>query len=311
MEINKEKKLISAVIYLHNSQDEILEFLKKIINLISNSFDKFEIIIVNDCSLDNSIDLIKKNEELKSQNISVINMSVYQGLEISMCSGIDLSIGDFVYEFDDLNIDYNENLIFESFIKITKGYDIVSVSPNKSNSIFSNIYYKIFNNFSKSKYKIRSERFRILSRRAINRAYSINKTIPFRKALYANSGLKMDVITYRPSQKLIRKLTKETSLFRNKMAINSFIIYTNLAFKISLLITIILFCFTMLSSFYTFYIFFSEKKPIEGWTTIMLLISGSFSGIFFVLAIIIKYLSLLIEMIYTQKTYLVESIEKI
>ena len=309
--INKEKKLISAIIYLHNNEDTIVGFLKKIITILSSSFEKHEIIIVNDCSLDNSLQLMKEDVILKGQNISVISMSVYQGLEISMCAGIDLSMGDFVYEFDDLNIDYDLNLILQSYNQVIKGFDIVSVSPRQSNSFFSRVFYKVFNKFSKSKYKVRSERFRILSRRAINRAYSISKSIPYRKALYVNSGLKMDTIEYNTTSKIVRYSSKETSLFRNKMAINSFIIYTNLAFKISIGITLILFLFTMLTSIYTFFVFFSAKKPIEGWTTLMLLISGSFSGIFFILAIIIKYLSLLIEIVYSKKTYLVESVDKI
>lgn len=310
MDLVKEKKLVSAVVYLHNDEDRILAFLLNIVKILEANFESFEIVIVNDCSLDNSILKIKRNEELKNFNISIVNMSVRQGIEASMVSGIDLSMGDFVYEFDDLTIDYDQSLVMNSYFKIIKGFDIVSVAPKKDNSFTSRVFYKLFNKFSKSKYKLRSERFRILSRRAINRAYSISKSIPYRKALYANSGLTMDVIEYNVNSK---KLPKTTTLdvFRNNMAVNSLIIYTNLAFKISIAITLVLFCFTLFSGIYASVIYFSHQKPIEGWTTTMLVISGSFSGLFFIAAIIIKYLSLIVELIHNKKIYLIESVEKV
>ncbi|MDP2160083.1 MAG: glycosyltransferase [Flavobacterium sp.] len=307
----KEKKLISAVIYLHNDEDRIVPFLKKIVHVLEINFESFEIIIVNDCSYDDSVEKLKKDEFLKNYNISIINMSIRQGLEVSMTAGIDLSMGDFVYEFDDLTLDYKETLITKAYHHIVSGFDIVSVAPTSDNSFVSRVFYQIFNRFSKSRYKLRSERFRILSRRAINRAYSISKAIPYRKALYANSGLKMDAITYLKLSDENVTSKKEKSVFRNRMALNSIIIYTNLAFKIAIGITILLFCITMFSGIYAFVIYFSNQKPIEGWTTTMLLMSGSFSGLFFILAIIIKYLSLIVELIYSKKTYLVESVERI
>jgi glycosyltransferase involved in cell wall biosynthesis len=311
MEITaKEKKLISVVVYLHNDENTIVLFLEKILILFSKHFESFEIIVVNDCSFDNSIAKIQAHPRFKDYNISIVNMSLRQGLEISMSAGIDLAMGDFVYEFDDLTIDYDDALVMNAYNHIISGLDIVSVSPKKYNSYFSGMFYTVFNKFSRSRYKLHSERFRILSRRAINRAYSISTAIPYRKALYANSGLKLDTIKYTAHSKYTKKPKKE-NIFRNRMAINSLIIYTNLAFKISVYITLLLFAFTLLAGIYSLVIYLSKEKPIEGWTTLMLVISGSFSGLFFILAIIIKYLSLIVELVYSKKTYLVESVDKV
>lgn len=309
--LSKEKKLVSAVIYLHNDEDRITGFLRNIIQVLNNNFESFEIIIVNDCSYDDSVENIRNDVSLKSFNISIVNMSIRQGLEVSMTAGIDLSMGDFVYEFDDLTFDYDEGYIMKVYHHIVSGYDIVSVAPSKDNTFLSGFFYKIFNRYSKSRYKLRSERFRILSRRAINRAYSISKAIPYRKALYANSGLKMDSLAYIETKNSRIKSKKHESIFRNNMALNSIVIYTNLAFQIAIGITILLFSITLFSGIYALFIYFGDQKPIEGWTTTMLLMSSSFSGLFFILAVIIKYLSLIVELIYSKKTYLVESVERI
>lgn len=100
--INKEKKVVSAVLYLYNNENVIVPFVKKIADALEALFEKIEIVIVNDASTDSSVELIKKNSELKNYTISIVQMSFHQGIEVSMTAGVDLSLGDFIYEFDDL-----------------------------------------------------------------------------------------------------------------------------------------------------------------------------------------------------------------
>ena len=106
---NKEKNFASAVIYVHNTEDRIEEFLRTIVNEMENNFEHSEIICVNDCSDDNSLSLIRKTSKaVKSTSISVVNMSYFHGVELAMNAGVDISIGDFVFEFDESN---NSSLI--------------------------------------------------------------------------------------------------------------------------------------------------------------------------------------------------------
>ena len=51
--------------------------------------------------------------------------------------------------------------------------------------------------------------------------------------------------------------------------------------------------------------------PVEGWTTTILFLSVAFFGLFAILTIIIKYLQLLLNMIFKRKHYSFESIEKL
>ena len=51
--------------------------------------------------------------------------------------------------------------------------------------------------------------------------------------------------------------------------------------------------------------------PVAGWTTTMFVITVGFAGLFAVLTIAVKYLSLLLELTFKQQKYLVESIEKL
>lgn len=307
---NKEKNFLSAVIYLHNNQHNIENFLLNLNNLLSKNFEKFEIICVNDDSSDKTIDIIKQLvSKLNNNVLTVINMSFFQGLEASINAGVDMSIGDFVFEFDNIDIDYDINTAMELYNLCIKGSDIVTAISTKQ-KLSSTLFYKLYNNHSNTQYKLESESFRIISRRAINRIQTLSKTIPYRKALYSNCGLKISKFEYQTVKKIDTKRSKQQKAHRKGLAIDSLILFTNIAYKISMIMTIIMMIATLVSAVYTVVIFISHQ-PIQGYTTIMLVITGSFFGVFAILAIIIKYLSVLINLVYKKNKYIIESIENI
>ena len=113
-----------------------------------------------------------------------------------MNAGVDLSIGDFVFEFDTTVLDFAGQEIMRVYRHALEGYDIVSASPHGGQNFSSKLFYDFFERFSELSYKMYTENFRILSRRAINRISSMNKAVPYRKAVYANCGLRRDNIVY-------------------------------------------------------------------------------------------------------------------
>ncbi len=307
---NKEKNFISAVIYVHNNEKHIKTFLEKINDALSKNFEKYEIICVNDKSTDNSIEEIKKIGSTIDGIIQIVNMSYYQGLELSMNAGVDLSVGDFVYEFDNIILDYDLDVIMQVYNEALNGYDIVSATSNKKRRITSSIFYSIFNKSFKGMYPIHTETFRILSRRAINRVKTLNATIPYRKVAYANCGLKLNSVQYESINNTSLKFSKEVHKARKSLGIDSLILFTDVAYKFSISMAFIMMLLTLVTGIYTVLIFLNSK-PIAGWTTTMLLLSVAFFGTFAILTIIIKYLTIVIDLIFRKQQYLIESIEKI
>lgn len=304
--VNKEKNFISLVAYVHNNENEIDHFLNLLYSELNDHFDKFELIFVNDRSTDTTVEHIRTFSKTSMIPISVIQMSYYQGLELSMTAGVDLAIGDFVLEFDSVNINFDISLIMRIYQRCLDGYDIVSASPRNNLRFSSKIFYSIYNKNSNNINKLKTESFRVLSRRAINRIQSLVISIPYRKAVYANSGLKSDTIYYETNQKNEPVLDMR---IKGWLAIDSLILFTNTTFKFSFFLTLLMMLGTLSIAIYTILIYISEK-PVEGWTTTMLVITGGFFSIFFILTIIIKYLSLLLELVFRKHTYMIESIEK-
>ncbi len=308
---NKEKKFVSSIIYVHNAEKRIEEFLGTIISIMEKNFEHSEIICVNDCSEDRSVDLIKKySETVTSTSVSIVNMSHFHGLELAMDAGIDLSIGDFVFEFDNTVLDFNPDMIMLIYKHSLEGFDIVSASPNRKERPSSRLFYKVFDKFSDVSYTMTTESFRILSRRVINRVSAMNKTIPYRKVIYANSGLKTDNIRYQIVQKTNIKIDKKEDKYRSGLAIDTLILFTDLGYIFAKCMTIIMMLMSVFMVVYAIVVFFTGA-PVEGWTTTILFLSAAFLGLFGILTIIIKYLQIIVNLVFKRKHYNFESIEKL
>lgn len=309
--INKEKNFVSAVVYVHNAEQRIENFLKDLINVMETNFEHSEIICVNDCSEDDSIGKIKNVSSIATTtSVSVINMSYFHGLELAMNAGADMSIGDFVFEFDNTVMDYDIDMIMKVYNRSLEGYDIVSASSNKSQKMSSAIFYKVFDMFTDLSYKMRTESFRILSRRVINRISSMNKTIPYRKAIYANCGLKTDNLVYDLIENVRNKEDKREKKYRTRLATDSLILFTEVGYKFAKVMTGLMMLMSLFMIAYSLVVYLTAH-PVEGWTTTIMFLSVAFFGIFGILTVIIKYLQILVDLVFKRKQYSFESIEKI
>lgn len=309
---DKEKTFISSVIYVHNAEQRIEIFINAVIKVMEENFDHSEIICVNDFSDDDSLQIIKKvSNEVRTTSISVVNMSYYHGLELAMNAGVDLSIGDFVFEFDNTVLDYDPEVIMRVYKHSLKGFDIVSASPNVKEKASSRLFYGMFNHFAMMPYKMETESFRILSRRVINRIGSANKSILYRKALYENCGLKADNIKYDRIKK-VESLTfdKKEKRYRYRLAFDSLLVFTEVGYRFSITMTMVMMLISLFVLAYTI-ITYLTTNPVAGWTTTVLFLSICFFGLFGILTIVIKYLQLLVDMVLKRKHYSFESIDKL
>lgn len=300
---------------MHNEEEYIGAFIKMLLRVLEDGFEHSEIICVNDHSEDGSLEKIREaGAEAADCGISVIHMSCFHGLETAMNAGIDLAIGDFVFEFDSAEADFDSSVIMDVYARSLEGADIVSALPDQKERLSSRLFYHIFASFASMPYHMRTERFRILSRRVINRASSLNRTVPYRKAVYADCGLKMDYITYPVIGKngigRWHRTDHRDKYYRRRLAIDSLILFTELGYRFSMSMTVIMMLSAVFMMAYSLAAYFIVH-PVEGWTTMILFLSFAFFGVFGILTIIVKYLQILVELVFKRKHYRYESIEKL
>ena len=96
------KKKLSIIIPVYNEEGTIRLILKKINELKIDNID-FEVIVINDGSTDNSVKIIKENNELYNQ---FINLEKNSGKGFAIKSGLKLVTGDYVI-LQDADLEYD------------------------------------------------------------------------------------------------------------------------------------------------------------------------------------------------------------
>lgn len=310
---NKEKNFVSCVLYLHNDGKNIRDFLKAVCGTMEAHFEKYEVVCVNDCCVDNTLEEIHAFLEESSGHhvVSLINLSFYQGVEMAMNAGRDLAVGDFLFEFDKCRLDFDPSLIMEVYHKALEGNDVVAAAPKREVALTSRLFYAVYNLGSRNTYKLRQERFRIISRRAVNRVNQMNAYIPYRKAMYMNCGLRAATIVYDNKEMGKGARNREERSTRSSLALDTLIIFTDVLEKFSLMISGILFFVMMIMFGWIVYSIFSTVRPVEGWMSLMTLISFGFFMMSVLLTLIFKYLSVILNMSFKRQRYVIEGVEKL
>ena len=159
---------------------------KALLNIQNQTLKNIEIIAVNDCSNDKTLEILKDFAE-KDKRIKIINNKKNQGLLYSRAKGILSSSGQYLMNFDaddefsssyDLEYLYNKTLFYNAdiisfdflvqnpkikFNNPCKEFDVIIKQPKLFKSIYSTNYiikdFLIWNKLIKKKLFIRAFRF--------------------------------------------------------------------------------------------------------------------------------------------------------
>ena len=305
---NKIPTYVSLVVYLHNNQSQISEFIKKADAFLDEMFLHYEIILVDDQSTDKTIEILKSLSQEFKGNVNLINLSFFHGNELAMYAGTEKAIGDFIFEVDSLEIEFPVEILGNLYHKCVEGFDIVSATPLCPMLKGSRLFYKILDRVSHFPIGLVTENIRIISRRAINIALKSKDRVRYRKMLYASSGYERTSIQYAVSDAK-KAFTKKTLGENIELAMNVLISFTYFGANIPFIFSAIFFLIALLAGFYTILIFILKKNVVEGWATLMLLLSFGFSGLFFVIGIISKYVSIILMEVQDRLPYTCRTIE--
>ena len=121
--MNKLNNFISIVVPVYNESDSIRLLINEIINVMKSHQLLFELIIVNDGSVDSTSNVLE-NLSLEIKQLTVINLRKNYGQTAALAAGFDHSNGDIIVTLDgDLQNDPNDIPTF--ITNINEGYDLI------------------------------------------------------------------------------------------------------------------------------------------------------------------------------------------
>lgn len=310
----RESNFISVVVYLQGSQEGLSVFLDDLVKTMDDSFSAWELICVNDaCSEDVKRELDRFTAGHRSVGVSVVNLHSFHGIERAMRAGVDLAIGDFVCEVDYWGDGFSAQDILRAYRKALEGYDVVGCSVADSGRRDSRFFYRLFNSAADLPLDIRTESFRVLSRRLIHRIKNSSASIPYRKAAYASCGLPAAFIEVERvdsnSARGTRGYDKGNRRFRRDLAVDALILFTKTGYRIALGASLTMMAIALLGLIYSL-VSYVNGVAVSGWTTTILFMAVSFFGLFGLMAIVIKYLQILVDLSFKKAEYEYSSIER-
>ena len=302
-------KKISIIVSVYNEEEVLFEFYRETIKVLLLIENPYEIIFVNDGSVDGSRGILFKIAK-DDENVRVVHFSRNFGHEAAMIAGIDNASGDYLICMD-ADLQHPPTLLPEMVRKFESGYDIINMvrTVNKSAGIIKNItssmFYKVINRLSDIHLVINASDFFGISKRVADvlRSNYREKT-RFLRGYVQNVGFNTTNIEDEAGKRFAGKSKYSIKkLFRFSM--NTIMTFSNLPLKLGIYAGGMAAFLAIIMMIYTIVSFIRVGTP-SGYATTICLICFMFSVLFFIVGIIGEYLGLILSEIKDRPIYIVE-----
>lgn len=193
--------MLSILLPVFNGQKTLTELTEQIISVMSDSGGDWELIFIDDCSTDGSLELIKQLAE-KRANIGWLSFKENRGQQTAVLCGLRESRGDFVITMDD-DLEHPTELIPELQAELGAalkgGCDAVYAVPETGGSSGGRLRDIFFTLVLKKPSGLRIGSYRILTRAAARRIAEALQPFVYVSAEFFRGGFQAAAITYKPA----------------------------------------------------------------------------------------------------------------
>jgi len=275
-------KTISIVVPAYNEEACIPELVRSVNNTFKNLQYNFELIIVDDGSVDNSFEIIREQSK-KFSFVKGIKLSRNMGHQAALDCGLNHAGGDAVISMD-ADLQHPPDLLPE-MIRLwdIEGYDIVTTQKLENREagfiykIWAKLFYSFFNKYSQIKLTPNGSDFRLMSRKSLDAVLSMPEYHKFYRGMVHFVGFKSTTIPFNVQKRFAgkRKYNFKQSL---NLASDGLVSFSDFALKIPMVLGLIVFFIVLLFMVISLIkLLFLGDQFEKGWTSIVVLIILSFS----------------------------------
>ena len=290
--------MISIIVPCFNEQLIIKEFIDEISGVINRINQNFEIIVIDNNSSDNTWDHLKSAGN-KFSKFKFIKLSNYFGKEAAIIMDPDLE---------------DPPELIEKMIENWKnGSDVVltqrtSEKISLTKKILKSFFYKILIFSSNHSQKIYSDSgdFRLIDKKILIELKKMRERTRFLRGLVSYIGYKQTIIKFdRPFRK--KGESKSSYSFLYKYALDSLFSFSNVPIS---LITKFGFSLLIFLLIFTSFLFLQKLmgKPVEGFTTVLLLIGLTSSFNIIAIGLVGEYVSRIYTEVKNRPIYIISEI---
>ena len=289
------KKIISIIIPILNEESNIFSLFSELSSFIKqhNSHYNFQVIIVDDGSSDNSLELIETNKSLLNCSLKIVKLSKNFGSYNALRAGVKFADGDIVtFTYADLQDPLE--LINRMALELEKGSEIVIAQREENESkFFEDLFSRLFA-FTMRKIAIKefpAKGFDVVMfnekvKNRLNEFPEINSSITLQ---ILNLGFRKSFIGYSKSKRNLCKskwtLKKKINLFTD-----SIVQYSSFPLRFISLVGLIMAISGFIWGAYLLFLKISGAEIESGWTALICLITTGFGMVLISLGVISEYL---------------------
>jgi dolichol-phosphate mannosyltransferase len=307
--------LISIVLPIYNEEKGILNFLSNLTICLKKLEEKYEVILVNDGSTDNSLQLITQKCS-ENSSFKYVNLSRNFGHQIAISAGIDYAKGDAIVLMDSDGQDPPEE-IENLLAKLNEGYDMVYAKRSKrENESFlkkaiARFFYAFLNKITSVNIPVDTGDFRILNKKVAEAFKQMPEKQRYLRGQIAWLGFKQTYITY---ERKGRNAGETHYTYRKmfRLAMDAITSFSNWPLRVATITGFVCAIIGLLLIVYTIYSRFILEDYVPGWASLMITVVFLGGIQLLTIGIIGEYISRINDNVKNRPLYLVQdtNIEK-
>lgn len=196
---NKINK-ISIVLPVYNEEAGIKNTIEVLENFVECQIETYEIIFVDDGSVDSSVDIIR-HAQSQYENIRLVEFSRNFGHQLAITAGIRYTKGDAVVVMD-ADLQDPPSVIPNMIEKWQEGFDVVYGKRliREGESFFKRFsakaFYRVMHKVANVDIPLDTGDFRLMDRKVVDALSKLNEPEPFVRGLVSWVGFKQTAVTY-------------------------------------------------------------------------------------------------------------------
>ncbi|HNY18441.1 MAG TPA: glycosyltransferase family 2 protein [Flexilinea sp.] len=199
-------KLISIIIPMFNEEASCGGFYDELVSVINLLPYRFELIFVNDGSIDRTQQILESILE-KDRRVQIIQLSRNFGHQAALCAGLENASGDYIITMDG-DGQHPPRLIPEMIQLAENGYDIVQTQrlDDEEKSSFkkrtSKWFYQLINQIGDTKTLPGGADFRLITKQVLDNLLAMPEYHRFLRGMVSWLGFRSVVIPFHPEERL-------------------------------------------------------------------------------------------------------------
>ena len=196
---NKTNK-ISIVLPVYNEEAGIKNTIEVLENFVECQIETYEIIFVDDGSVDSSVDIIR-HAQSQYETIRLVEFSRNFGHQLAITAGIRYAKGDAVVVMD-ADLQDPPSVIPNMIEKWQEGFDVVYGKRliREGESFFKRFsakaFYRVMRKVANVDIPLDTGDFRLMDRKVVDALSKLNEPEPFVRGLVSWVGFKQTAVTY-------------------------------------------------------------------------------------------------------------------